>query len=848
MSKKVLYILAPVFLILASVYFIQPDTDEAKRNMLEEKSGPFDHFFFQRSFPDEKLNLKEFDRVMDKARTHAFEQKSNSSSTNTPWTQEGPKNIGGRLNCIAVHPDDENTILTGSSAGGIFKTTNGGGSWTSISDDFAYLPIGCINYDLSNPDVIYAGTGDPNISGLPHIGNGVYKSTDGGDTWEHKGLTDQRIISRITINPENTQIVYAATMGIPFERNDERGLYKSTDGGDTWDQVLFVSDEAGIIDLLMNPDEPDVLYAASWNRIRNNQESMVTGTDAHVYKTTDGGANWNILDLGFSSDTLSRIGLAMSATNPDYLYATAVGENMQIEGIYRSYDGGDIWVDVFWDQDQMGNALGGFGWYFGQIRVNPFDDDEITILGVDMYTTSNGGTSWQMSTPVWWEYSVHADKHDMVYLDANTVLLATDGGLYKGTNSFSDWEDIDEIPNTQFYRVAVNPHNPGYYTAGAQDNGTTTGNINNISNWTRDYGGDGFQPLFSPDDSQLRYAETQNGNIVYNNGDWWEDFTWGINDDDRRNWDMPIIMSSENSQVMYTGTYRVYRNETSPFGIWEPISGDLTDGIIYGARYHTITTVAESKANSEILYAGTTDGNVWRTLDGGDNWDNITDGLPERYVTNIKTSADDESVVYVTHSGFKDNDNVSYIHKSLDNGDTWTSLGGDLPELPVNHIEIYTDSAFVIATDAGVYYTNNEGDNWGRVGNNMPLIPVFDIELDLAENTLVAGTFARSLMTFPIDSLFNEIETPVDTSNGVGELSISKINVYPNPSQDIIRLAGIGENTEYKIYSLAGKLIQSGSLNNNAEVISVRHLSHGRYFVEINDGEKHTVESFIKMD
>lgn len=848
MSKKVLYILAPVFLILASVYFIQPDTDEAKRNMLEEKSGPFDHFFFQRSFPDEKLNLKEFDRVMDKARTHAFEQKSNSSSTNTPWTQEGPKNIGGRLNCIAVHPDDENTILTGSSAGGIFKTTNGGGSWTSISDDFAYLPIGCINYDLSNPDVIYAGTGDPNISGLPHIGNGVYKSTDGGDTWEHKGLTDQRIISRITINPENTQIVYAATMGIPFERNDERGLYKSTDGGDTWDQVLFVSDEAGIIDLLMNPDEPDVLYAASWNRIRNNQESMVTGADAHVYKTTDGGANWNILDLGFSSDTLSRIGLAMSATNPDYLYATAVGENMQIEGIYRSYDGGDIWVDVFWDQDQMGNALGGFGWYFGQIRVNPFDDDEITILGVDMYTTSNGGTSWQMSTPVWWEYSVHADKHDMVYLDANTVLLATDGGLYKGTNSFSDWEDIDEIPNTQFYRVAVNPHNPGYYTAGAQDNGTTTGNINNISNWTRDYGGDGFQPLFSPDDSQLRYAETQNGNIVYNNGDWWEDFTWGINDDDRRNWDMPIIMSSENSQVMYTGTYRVYRNETSPFGIWEPISGDLTDGIIYGARYHTITTVAESKANSEILYAGTTDGNVWRTLDGGDNWDNITDGLPERYVTNIKTSADDESVVYVTHSGFKDNDNVSYIHKSLDNGDTWTSLGGDLPELPVNHIEIYTDSAFVIATDAGVYYTNNEGDNWGRVGNNMPLIPVFDIELDLAENTLVAGTFARSLMTFPIDSLFNEIETPVDTSNGVGELSISKINVYPNPSQDIIRLAGIGENTEYKIYSLAGKLIQSGSLNNNAEVISVRHLSHGRYFVEINDGEKHTVESFIKMD
>ena len=829
--KKSLFV---SILILPALLLIQWKSIESEN--LVSKFEPFDNLYFQRSFPDHQLDLVEFDRVMGKARKQMTDHAE--KSIDGVWTSHGPNNIGGRFNCLASNPENPQEILAGAAAGGIFKTIDGGANWYPVADDFSYLAIGCIVYDPTNNDILYAGSGDPNISGLPHIGNGVYKSTDGGESWIHMGLTEQRIVSKIVVNPENNQQVFAGTMGVPFERNTDRGLYKSEDGGGTWEQVLYINDECGVIDLLMNPDEPETLYAAVWNRIRNNHESLISGNDARIWRTQDSGDNWEMLTNGLPQDTLSRIGLAMSGSDPNKLFALVIGTDFQIEGVYRTVDGGDNWGPFPWDIEQMSGMMGGFGWYFGQIRVNPWNDDELSILGVDLFSTTNGGMDWMMTTPAWWVYEVHADKHDLLYLDETTSILATDGGIYKSDNSMSSWEDIEDIAVTQFYRVAINPHNPGVYTGGAQDNGTTTGSMLAPNEWERDYGGDGFQAVYDPFDPNLRYAETQNGNRVYNDGDQWSGFNDGVDDNDRSNWDTPLIMSAADNELMYTASYRVYKNTSSPYGFWEAISGDLTDGVIFGDNFHTVTTLAESAMDPAILYAGTTDGNVWHSLDAGDNWENITGLLPERYVTSVKASPLSASVVYVTHSGYKDNDQVSYVHKSLDYGNTWQSISGDLPDLPINHIEVYNDSTFVVATDAGVYFSDNEGQNWERVGENMPLIPVFDIELDLEESVLVAGTFARSLMTFPLDSLIQEEVIIVGVDNVDVELK-----VFPNPCLDNLQIEGILPGTLVSLFSISGVLVAQEIVRTSG--IDVEFLPAGLYFISI--ANQRVSEPFIKL-
>lgn len=823
MMKQLLQISA----LAAGLLVVGCQTETQPESKLEDKSGPYDHFFFQRSYPDAAMDIVAFDKASDKVRKSLSNQVQKNISGN--WTSQGPGNIGGRFNCLAVHPDDEMTVLAGSAAGGIFKTVNNGFSWYPVADEFAYLAIGCITYDPLDANIIYAGTGDPNISGLPHIGDGVYKSYDGGESWEHMGLTNQRIISRIVINPLNTSEVYAGTMGLPFDRNDDRGLYKSEDAGETWTQVHFVNDESGVIDLLINPEKPDTLFAAMWNRIRNNQESLVHGPDAKVWRSVDAGDSWEILDNGLPQDTASRIGLAMSSSNPDHLFALYVGTDYQIEGLYQSMDAGDSWQDLNWDFDLMNNALGGFGWYFGQIRVNPWNDEHITILGVDMYSTFDGGDTWQTTVPPWWDYSVHADKHDLVYVDENSVIIATDGGLYRSDDNMATWFDIENIHNSQFYRIGINPHNPGTYTGGAQDNGTTTGNLSVENNWFRDYGGDGFQPVYDPDISDYWYTGTQNGNLVFFDGSDWNGFTGGIDSEDRNNWDTPLIMSAHSSEVLYTGTHRVYANTNAPWSLWTPISEDLTDGVIFGSKFHTITTVGESRVDPDILYAGTTDANVWRTTNGGGDWTNITGDLPERYVTNLKTSSMDPNVVYVTFSGYKDNDNTPHVFRSDDLGDTWINISGDLPDLPINHIEVHSDENLIVATDFGVYATSDTGQTWGRVGDNMPLIPVFDIEIDTVEAVLVAGTFARSIMTFPLDSIFEE---PIITD--LLEDQSSRLMVFPNPVSNELNLIG-GKPGHLTIYSMTGQLVYQ--TNWKGDQLDVSSLSGGEYLIQLSNNE-----------
>ena len=734
-------------------------------NSLDFKHAPSDLFFLQRAYPENQFDLKAYEAAFRAARL-ATNNRSGGSGFDTPWVEQGPGNIGARVNAIAVHPNDPQIIYAGFSTGGIFKTIDGGQNWFPIFDDQMYLSIGDITLNATNPDIVYVGTGDPNISGYPFIGDGVYKSADGGQTWAHLGLKPERIVSRIVLDPSQPGTIYAACMGIPFERNSERGLYKSTDDGANWSKVLYINDSTGIIDLLIDPNNPQTLYAAAWNRIRNNTESMIAGPDAKIYKTTDGGQNWSVLSNGLPSGVQGRIGLCMSGINSQTLFASYINPASQLQGVYKTTNGGQNWstVTLGGQNGLNGTSMGGFGWYFGQIRVNPTDDNHLFLLGVQLWETTNGGGLWVRRTSM--GVPVHVDNHDLVFA-AGSKYLGTDGGLYKASIGTTAWEDIENIPTNQFYRVGYNPHQPDTYYGGAQDNGSLAGNQAQINQWERLAGGDGFQSVFHPTDSMKFYVESQNGNIsvTTNGGDNFFTATAGINFADQRNWDMPYFMSPHRADHLFTGTYRVYRAQSPSFSSpWYSISPDLTNAAQSSstANFHTISTLDQSPIDSTLLYVGTSDGNVWRSTNLGGSWEMIKQGLPNRYVTDIKADPDSANHLFVTFSGYKYNDFTPHIFKSIDRGDNWFSINGDLPQLAINDFLILPNRGgqhLFVATDGGVYGSLDGGQNWHRLGGNMPFIPVYDIVWNKIRNEIVAGTFARSIMSFPIDSLQNSTAT-----------------------------------------------------------------------------------------
>ena len=843
------------------LYFFSTENKESELILKQEqKFEPSDIFFLQRSYPDGKFNVKAYAQGLWEAKMKTM-NRSAFEGFDADWVTQGPGNIGARINAIAVHPTDENIIYVGFSQGGVFKTTDGGDTWLPIFDDQLFLAIGDITLDPNDPNTVYVGTGDVNITGRPFIGDGIYRSTDGGATWEHLGLTEQRIISKVIVHPNNPSTIYVSAMGLPFQRNEQRGLYKTTDGGQNWNQILFLSDSTGVIDFLINPQKPDTIYAAGWDRIRNNTESITTGSGARIYKSVDGGENWNMLAGGLPNALHSRMGLAMSGTNPEVIFAKYVGTNQQLEAVFKTTDGGLNWSAIPTDEDQNGlnaGAMGGFGWYFGKIRVNPENDNDIFLLGVDLWRTFDGGQNWNRATPPWWEYSVHADKHDLFFTPSGNILLATDGGLYKTDLSTTVWTDIENIPATQFYRVAYNPHNPELYYGGAQDNGTTGGNAATINSWPRIYGGDGFQMAFDPTNPDRFFVETQNGNIrvTLDGGNDFNNANSGIDSEDRKNWDMPYFISSHDPVSLFTGTHRVYYG----FGEnpeWEPISEDLTDGTDEEHRYHNITSIDESKIIQGLIYVGTGDGNVWRSDDFGGEWIDISNGLPDQYVTDIYASPSDEDVVYVTFSGYRDNDFLPRIHKSYDRGNTWESISGDLPDLAINALLIYPehgDSVIFVATDGGVYGTINAGEHWERLGGNMPLITVYDLVLNEAKNELVAGTFARSIMSFPLDSIIL-VDDPITSQKTPVQAQKNRILAYPNPASDYINLElqniELNRPLEVVILDANGRLLyqsESSYGEKFKDQIDISGWPSGYYVVKSKNRHQIETQQFIKTD
>ncbi len=749
-------ILVLAALLIGLIWFLNKATSSRNAPAQSQKPMkerlPADWFFAMREYPTFRTDLSTYDGLIQIAAMHA-QKRSIWPGFSAPWTTQGPANIGARINTIAVHPSNPNTIYIGYSAGGVWKTTNGGQNWVPIFDQRNYMAIGSIAIDPSNPNTIYVGTGDLNISGYPFIGDGLWKSTDGGQTWQHLGLEQTRIISKVIVHPTDSKKLYVATMGQPFARDSHRGLYVSTNGGVSWQKTLYVNEQCGVIDLEIDPQSPNILYASVWNRIRNNQESLVVGNDARIWKSLDGGLNWQMLTNGLPLEPKSRIGIAIDQLNPQRLMAVYTGADLNLDEVFVSNDRGVSWNPLpYTNLDK--SIHGGFGWYFGKMHINPFNPNNIWVLGVTSQTSMDGGITW--SEGAGWSNDVHADHHDMIFVNATTALLATDGGLYKTTDGGVSWNKIENIPTTQFYRTAYNPHNPDFYYGGTQDNGTITGNAAGLTQWSRLYGGDGFQAAFHPTNPKIFYYEWQNGNIVGStDGIWVENATQGIDDFDRRHWDMQYFISPNDPNVMLTGTYRVYRGK-GHLPLWEPVSPDLTDGVIYGERFHTISTIAESPLSAGLVYVGTNDGNVWEGDPGTQIWNNRTAGLPERYVSSVKPSPTMPNRVFVTHTGYKDGNNTPLIHRSENRGQTWTSISGDMPNFAVNDIAIlpgHQDTVIFAATDVGVYGTRNGGLHWERLGIGMPFIAIYDLEFNVQKKELVAASFGRSLLSFPLDSL-----------------------------------------------------------------------------------------------
>ena len=716
---------------------------------------PNDWMGYQRTYPHGKIKQSHYLTALKDAQS----LHNNSVNRDLEWELLGPTNIGGRITDLASHPSEPEIIYVGAASGGIYKTTNNASSWTQIFNDASVISMGDIALDPNNPQIIYAGTGEANASSYSFIGDGLWKSEDGGATWNHIGLEESAYIARIIVDYDNSNRVFAAACGTLFSSNSDRGVYRSEDGGENWEQVLFLSDSTAAIDLVQHPINPDILYAAMWERIRGLNYRKSGGESSGIWKTEDGGNNWVELINGLpSGDHVGRIGLDISKSNPEILYAfydkhMSEDENYSFLGIYKTTNGG-----VSWSQTNDGDIYGmnsRFGWYFGQIRIDPANSDRVYAMGVDLIRTENGGSSWETIAGYWNFDEIHVDHHAMI-IDPNTgrILEGNDGGLYFSDNFGDSWSHINNIPLTQFYAIEVDYQQPHRIYGGTQDNNTIRTLSGNLKDWHSILGGDGFYTLVNPEDSNIIYAEYQWGYLYRStNGGDSMDFIGYNWEADRTNWSSPLVMDPADPSTLYFGTYRVWKT-TNGGSNWLPVSSDLTDGDD-GSSYHTITTLAVSPHFSQLILTGTDDGHIHLTIDGGSNWSEISEPIPNRWITRVAFDPFEASIIYTTLSGFRWDEPLSHVFRSTDLGDNWESISSNLPELPVNCIVLdpEQEGRIYIGTDSGIFYTYNSGENWQSFSFNLPTVPVTDWKIHNPTRTLIAGTYGVSAHSILLDQI-----------------------------------------------------------------------------------------------
>ncbi len=685
----------------------------------------------------------------------------------------GPSLMSGRIADIAIHPHDRATWYVAAGSGGVWKTEDNGTTWTPIFENQTSYSIGTLAIDPNDPDVIWVGTGE-NVSGR-HVGygDGVYRSRDGGASWENMGLESSEHIGRILIDPRNSDIVLVAAEGPLWTSGGERGIYRSTDGGETWARTLFVSDETGATDIERDPEHPDVLYAATYQRRRKIWAHLAGGPESGIYKSTDGGVTWREVTRGLPSGDMGKIGLAVSPMDPQLVYAT-IEAGPEEAGFYRSADGGESW------EHRNPYRSGGTGpHYYQEIYASPHALDRVYQMDVWIQVTDDGGRNFRLLG----EDDKHSDNHAMAFVadDPDYLLVGSDGGLYESYNHGESWRFVSNLPITQIYKMDVDNAEPFYNViGGTQDNGTLygpsrTASVHGVQNrdWIVTYGADGYSTRIDPVDPDVLYLTWQNGHLLRYDRRTREPLDIQPQPDvgdpaERWNWDAPLLISPHSNTRLYYASYRLWRSDDRG-NSWQAVSGDLTRGenryelpmfenvpgtsALYDntamSWYNTVTALAESPLVEGLIYVGTDDGLIQVTEDGGATWRQAgaPRGVPDRaFVNDIEASVNDPGTVFAVLDNHKDGDYTPYLVKSTDRGRTWTSIAGDLPARHIlwafaeDHVD--ADLLFV-GTEFGMFFTADGGARWHRLGGSTPVIPFRDIRIQRRESDLVGASFGR---------------------------------------------------------------------------------------------------------
>ncbi|MDC6478418.1 glycosyl hydrolase [Flavobacteriaceae bacterium] len=698
----------------------------------------------------------------------------------------GPAFLSGRIADIVTHPENSNVWYVAVGSGGVWKTENAGTTWFPIFDDQSTYSTGCITLDPSNPSTVWVGSGE-NVGGR-HVayGDGIYKSTDDGKTWKNMGLKNSEHISEIIVHPDNSDVVWVAVQGPLWSKGGERGLYKTTDGGANWKQVLGNNEWTGVTDIMVDPRNPQIIYAATWDRHRTVAALMGGGPGSGIHRSDDGGNTWRKLTNGLPSSNMGKIGITISPQHPDVVYA-AIELDRTKGGVYRSANRGESWT-------KMSNTVsGGTGpHYYQELYASPHEFDRLYLMNVRVLTSGDGGKTFSQLP----ERNKHSDNHAIVFKkeDPNYIMLGTDAGIYESFDSAKTWRYIKNLPLTQFYKVAVNNAEPFYHMfGGTQDNGSAGGpsatdEREGIANkhWYKTLFADGHQSATDPVYNDIIYAETQQGGLHR------VDLTTGEQvsvqpqaragePHERFNWDAPILVSPHNPARLYFASYRVWKSE-SRGDDWEPISGDLTRNEeritlpIMGrqqswdnawdvgamSNYNTITSLSESPIQEGLLYAGTDDGFIQVSENGGDSWRAIPVtnlGLPARsFVNDIKADLYDVNTVYVALDNHKEGDFNPYLYKSTDKGLTWKSISNNIPKRTLVWRMVQDNvkkNLLFAATEYGVYTSLNGGDSWQKLPGT-PTISFRDITIQKRENDLVAASFGRGFFVLDDYSALRE--------------------------------------------------------------------------------------------
>ena len=772
-ARKSIFLVAAALLVLAAL----PNAQQAKKPAVLQSTSP-------------ELRLKGFSDYQAMLKASKFKD--------LKWQYLGPNNISGRVTDVAVvAPKGKNyTIYVAAASGGVWKTENEGTTWTPIFEHEVSAAVGDIAVAPSNPQILWVGTGEHNIFRSSQAGCGIYKSTDGGKSWANMGLTDSNTIARIVVHPKNPDVVYVAASGHEWTSNPERGVFKTTDGGKSWAKVLFVNDQAGAIDLVMDPKDNDTLYAATWQRTRkkwNDPRNFSDYTGSGIYKTTDAGKTWNPINAGLpEANSRGRIGLDICLTKPNVLYTLVDNYEIArkptaqeqtdsyglpssgiIKGatVYRSDDAGASWKQVSGltpeQKTFMERHSNTYGWVFGQIRVDPNDANTVYIMGVPFSVSTDGGKTFA------YVESPGGDNHAL-WIDpdnSNYLIKGFDQGVAVSYDKGKNWRYWqDGIPVCQFFNIAYDMATPFKVYGSMQDHGSFRAPVDlsqgrdkiPVQKFENAPGGEGSNQAIDPTNPSILFSAGFYGTIMRSEYDkpgeypGWP-YTKSLLPTPYENeprlrgqWLAPFILSPANPNIVYHGMQFVFRS-LDRGDTWEKISPDLTwntTSEMGDIPYHTLFAISESPLRFGLVYAGTDDGRLWVTKDGGKAWQEITAGLaPGKWMSRVVASAYKLGTVYLTQNGKRDDDFTPYVWKSADYGKTWVSIAKGIPVGPVNVIreDPVNEDILYVGTDMGVYVTTDGGKTWMTLGSNLPTAYVHDLIIHPRDNVIVIATHGRGM-------------------------------------------------------------------------------------------------------